>query len=307
MDCSICLEPLDEPKQLVGCGHSFHADCIRQCGQTSKKFCPVCPLCRARLVECELGIDVVARYNADPAHPSEADFYVMKTAAELGCIAAAFALGNIYHKRGDAEGLDEHYWKMAENYSGACNNLAFLAVNKKDVKTAVHYFRKAIQLKPGCPVLRLNLAKALGATDEANDLLLSTLRLLDDPASKADIYFALGNNFYKQGRVATAFYEQCVAFYPTHFQARLMAAVTGTDNRAAHAHVDVVLAALPNHVGALCLKGRLCMREKNRAAAEPFFRKAMSLVPPGEKASYDLAASLAQFGPLTRKRARLCS
>ncbi len=290
---------------MVGCGHGFHPYCIQQCGQSSKKFCPVCPLCRAHLVECELGIEVVARYNADPRLLSEEDLYVMKTAADLGCIAAAFTLGNIYHYSQNAQGMDEHYWKIAENYSGACNNLAFLFFNRGDLPEAAVYFRKAIQLKPTCAAYYLNLAKMLGTTLEANALLLRALSLLDEPEIQAAVYFTLGNNTYKQGNAVSAYYEECVRLKPTHFQARLMAALTGDDPVAGHAHADAVLAAMPDNVGALCLKGRLYMRQKNRAAAEPLFRRALKIVPPGRSAE-EIEANLQPFGPLTRKRARLC-
>jgi tetratricopeptide (TPR) repeat protein len=229
----------------------------------------------------------------------------MKTAADLGCIAAAFTLGNIYHYNQNAERMDEYYWKIAENYSGACNNLAFLFFNRGDLPQALFYFRKAIELKPTCADYHLNLAKILGATDEANARYLSAISLIHDLKQKADIYFILGNNTYRQGRVVTAYYELCVALKPEHYQARLMAAFTGTDPAVCHAHADAVLAAMPDNVGALCLKGRLYMRQKNRAAAEPLFRRALKIVPPG-KAAEEIEANLRPFGPLTRKRARFC-
>ena len=41
-ECCICLQELSQPARALLCGHSFHADCLRDCLQTSTK----CPMCR---------------------------------------------------------------------------------------------------------------------------------------------------------------------------------------------------------------------------------------------------------------------
>lgn len=49
MECSICLEPLEEHVLTLECTHKFHSQCMLKYIETKKNNAE-CPLCRKKLV-----------------------------------------------------------------------------------------------------------------------------------------------------------------------------------------------------------------------------------------------------------------
>lgn len=46
LECSICMDPLDDFLSVLKCGHKFHSKCIIEYGYTHNNKELTCPLCR---------------------------------------------------------------------------------------------------------------------------------------------------------------------------------------------------------------------------------------------------------------------
>jgi len=309
-DCAVCLCEL-ESQTTLGCGHSFHEQCIKNSGLTSPHACPPCPLCREPVRECQEGLEALNRFEMSGLLMG--DVKILERAAAFGSVRCAHELGNIYFQGigvPSNKALGEKYWKESTQCFGSCSRLAYLECDRKNTLEAIAYFRMCLVLNPNAASHMVKLAKLLGPTQEAYELFTKAAELYADyPESQADISFSIGVNLVKVHRheEASAHFELCVEQNPRHFRGRMMAALTTVDAAAAHAHIDYIITVDPQNIEAICLKARLHLEDDNIDGADRFLHRA-SQVAPNAEATVRLQDHMRRFkGPLTRKRARLCS
>ena len=307
MECAICIQQVEHATTL-GCGHGFHAECIQQSGKHSPLVCPLCPLCRAPIEACEKGLEAVSRYNRSGVMMGEVS--VLIKGAEMGSMQCGLLLGNMYHAgmgvpQDEAEA--ERWWHNFDNNASACNNIAAIAHRKGDAVKAETFYRKAIQISPYA-IYYINLAQLLEGSEEAIqnyyyaiDLYAGSVHL------QAAVYLLMGKSLYKKKRPDEALphFRQSVALAPTNVSALLMLALCCDDADEAHAHTASVLALESGNVDALCMKGRVYALQHDRTGADDMMTR-LSLLAPHAKYTKELAASIRkEFGPPTRKRARV--
>ncbi len=312
MACVICLgDVVPAEATELSCGHAYHPSCIFDWIKTCKEN-PTCPLCRSAVQECEEGEEALARCFLMGVMMDQIP--LIKKAAALGSSRCAFALGDYYsmgHGVGQDHALAEKYFKQADNYSVACRRLAQYATERNDVPAAVAYLKRAIAISPTVGLNYMILAQLLKDTEEAADLYLTILALyVDDPTVQERFYGLLGKHLFKQGNYAGAFdsFQKCLELNPRNIYANFMASLTCADPATSHRFVDTVLALKPNDVSAICLKGKIYLREHCLADADAMLLRARQL---GPEAIYtkELGAEVSTFerrlrdmGPITRKR-----
>lgn len=313
MACAICLSDFlpAEEQTCLSCAHAYHPTCIFDWVKTCKEN-PTCPLCRTGVQECEEGVRAVERCIAMGVMMDQIS--IIKKAAALGSSQCAFYLGDFYaigYGVAKDPQLAENYFKQCDNYSLSCRRIAQYASERGDVAQAVFYLKKAIEINPNIGLNYMILANLLKDTDEAVDLYTTILALyVDDPVIQERVYVLLGKHYFKRGNVAAAFefFKKCLELNASNLYAHFMAALTCLDVRTSHRHVDTVLAEKPDDVSAVCMKGKIYLRENRLGEADAMYQRACEL----NRASVytkDLESELRTFerrlresGPITRKR-----
>jgi tetratricopeptide (TPR) repeat protein len=312
MACVICLGDFVPAEATeLSCGHAYHPDCIFDWVKTCKDT-PTCPLCRTAVEECEEGEKALERCFLMGVMMNQIP--LIKKAAALGSSRCAFALGDYYsigHGVGQDHALAEKYFKQADNYSVACRRLAQYASERGDVVQAVFYLKKAIEISPTVGLNYMILANLVKDTEEVVDLYMTILALyVDDATVQERVYGLLGKYQFKYGNRAEAFlyFQKCLELNSGNIYANFMAALTCTDTAMSHRYVDTILAEKPNDVSAICMKGKIYLRENRLSEADSMYLRARQL---GPDAVYtqELGAELSTFerrlrdmGPITRKR-----
>lgn len=306
MECAICIQEVEHATTL-GCGHGFHAECIQQSGKHSPLMCPLCPLCRAPIEECEKGLDAVRRYNQSGVLMG--DVAVLKAGAAKGSMQCGLLLANIYHAgmgvpQDEAEA--ERWWLHFDNNASACNNIAAIAHRKGDAVKAETYYRKAIEIAPYA-IYYINLAQLLEGTDEAIQNYYYAIDMYAGSVHhQAAVYLLMGKSLYKLKRPDEALphLRQCVQLSPNNVSALLLLAHCCDDAEEAHVHTATVLGIDSCNVDALCIKGRVYTLQHDRVGAEEMMTR-LSRLAPHDKFTKELEVCMRnEFGPPTRKRAR---
>jgi tetratricopeptide (TPR) repeat protein len=170
---------------------------------------------------------------------------------------------------------------------------------------AEQYYREAIAQNPKYPEALDNLARLThetGRLDESEGLCASILAI---QPRHADALFRLAAIQEEKGRHAASMstLRQLISIAPGHMQAfyalaRLL--LNGEDGwREAGVRFESVLAADPQHVGALCGLASVLLREGRLEQAEALCRRAIDLAPEFGPAYNDLGSvfgSMARFG-----------
>jgi tetratricopeptide (TPR) repeat protein len=220
-----------------------------------------------------------------------------------------------FHYLGQGVGQDhalaEKYFKQAEEYSVSCRRLARYACGRSETAQAVAYLRRAIEISPTIGINYMVLAHVLEDSEEVVDLYSTVLALyVDDHVIQERVYVLLGKHQFKQNKWVEAFgyFQKCLEVNPGNHYAHMMAALTSANAETAHRHVDVILKAQPNDVAAVCMKGKIYLRENRLGEAEAMHVRARRL---SASAVYtrELETELLVYenrlreaGPITRKR-----
>ena len=182
-------------------------------------------------------------------------------------------------------GIQTSYWKDDEtlwrralacasgNYI-ACNNLGNVLVKQGKLEEAIAHFQKALEILPGYPEARSNLAKAR---------------------------YNLGNALFKQGRLeeALAQYRASLAIEPANAEALNNlgnALATKGDDDAAIAQYQKALALQPGYSDALFDLGHVLLKQGKLDEALLQFHKLVEIKPHDAETQNDLGKALLQKG-----------